>query len=126
LADDCYSSMFDGCNKLTTPPALPATTLAKACYYYMFNGCEKLEQTPHLAAETSALKKECYYYMFAECKGLTKAYVKANYTDDPDVDQCECMFRNCTDDAASTFYSADADNYKFQFSLNSWQNAPYE
>lgn len=126
LADDCYANMFDGCNKLTTAPALPATTLAKACYYYMFNGCEKLEQTPHLAAETSALKKECYYYMFAECKGLTKAYVKANYTDDPDVDQCEGMFRNCTDDAASTFYSADAGNYKSTFGLDSWLTEAYE
>ena len=126
LAEACYPRMFQGCTGLTTAPALPATKLADCCYSSMFYGCEKLEQTPHLAAETSELKKECYFYMFAECKGLTKAYVKANYTDVSDVDQCEGMFSNCKDATTSTFYSADAGSYKSAFGLNSWQTAAYE
>jgi len=127
LKKDCYSSMFYGCTKLTTAPALPATNLAEACYYYMFYNCQKLEQTPHLAAETSALKKECYYYMFGECKGLTKAYVKASYTDDSDVNQCGRMFNGCTNASTSTFYSDDAANWKSHFgALSSWQTAGYE
>jgi hypothetical protein len=92
----------------------------------MFYNCQKLEQTPHLAAETAALKKECYYRMFTGCTGLTKAYVKADYTDDPDVDQCEGMFDGCTDDAASTFYSDNAANWTWAFpELGSWQTAAY-
>ena len=126
LANNCYHHLFQGCTSLTTAPALPATTLADCCYSLMFYGCKKLEQTPHLAAETSALKKECYYYMFGECKGLTKAYVKANYTDATDVNQCGRMFNGCTNASTSTFYSDDAANWKSHFgALGSWQTAAY-
>ena len=35
--------MFFGCTSLTSPPALPATTLASYCYYSMFEGCASLK-----------------------------------------------------------------------------------
>ena len=35
--------MFNGCTSLTTPPALPAMTLAEYCYSGMFNGCTSLK-----------------------------------------------------------------------------------
>ena len=42
LANNCYSSMFNGCTGLTSAPELPATTLATYCYQYMFQRCAKL------------------------------------------------------------------------------------
>lgn len=71
LAVSCYLAMFDGCTSLTTAPVLPATTLAGSCYQYMFNGCTALTTPPELPATT--LADYCYYYMFQDCRALTTA-----------------------------------------------------
>ena len=71
LADYCYLAMFDGCTALTTAPALPATTLAEGCYQYMFIGCTSLTTAPELPATTLAVS--CYYGMFHGCRALTTA-----------------------------------------------------
>ena len=96
LANNCYSSMFQGCTSLTTAPELPATTLTENCYYGMFWNCTSLTTAPELPATTLAsycyermfcyctsliaapsilpattLAGYCYYYMFSECTSLT-------------------------------------------------------
>ena len=71
LASYCYSDMFDGCTKLTSAPALPATTLAGSCYYGMFFGCTSLTQAPALPA--TVLAYSCYAGMFSGCTNLTQA-----------------------------------------------------
>ena len=70
-AVDCYNAMFNGCANLTTPPALPATTLAGNCYLYMFAGCTSLTSAPSLPATT--LASYCYSSMFRDCTSLTSA-----------------------------------------------------
>lgn len=120
LAERCYMQMFNSCRKLIAAPALPATTLKKECYHTMFAVCEALTETPHLAAET--LADDCYVNMFQNCTALTKAYVKAGY----DATKCKLMFDGCTDATGSTFYSADANNYKTAFSLSNWTPAAYQ
>ena len=126
LAHYCYSHMFEGCTGLTTAPELPATTLTIYCYCAMFYGCSNLIATPHLAAPTSALVGYCYQAMFHSCTSLKKAYVKAVYKNTYGIFECDQMFFGCTDASTSTFYSADAGNYKSAFGLNSWQTAAYE
>ena len=69
LANNCYSSMFNGCTSLTQAPALPATTLANYCYNSMFNGCTSLTQAPALPATT--LASSCYQSMFQGCTAIT-------------------------------------------------------
>lgn len=61
--------MFQECTSLTTPPALPATTLAEICYASMFEYCTGLTITPVLPA--NAMAKDCYSYMFKNCTSLT-------------------------------------------------------
>jgi len=66
--DNCYSYMFDNCEKLTTAPNLPSTTLSKECYKKMF--CEtSIVEAPVLPATT--LSEGCYSYMFEGCNALT-------------------------------------------------------
>ena len=60
--------MFEGCTSLTTPPTLPATTLAKGCYSIMFMNCTALTTPPTLPATT--LAQSCYQDMFSHA-GLT-------------------------------------------------------
>ena len=71
LESDCYSNMFNGCNSLTTAPALPATNLGSSCYINMFYGCNSLTTAPELPATT--LKSQCYENMFEDCTSLTSA-----------------------------------------------------
>ena len=69
---DCaFVSLFQGCNSLTKPPVLPATTLSNSCYSIMFKGCSGLIQAPKLPA--TALSYRCYDYMFGDCTALTEA-----------------------------------------------------
>ena len=70
LAPSCYRSMFNGAG-LTTAPELPATTLANSCYDSMFKGCTSLTTAPELPATT--LANSCYSNMFAGCTSLTRA-----------------------------------------------------
>lgn len=60
----CYY-MFYGCKGLTTPPELPATTIAASCYRRMFQGCTALTKSPDLPALT--LQNNCYEYMLTSC-----------------------------------------------------------
>lgn len=69
LASACYKAMFAGCWDLKTPPELPATTLAVGCYSEMFNGCQKLERIPILSA--NILSTYCYNNMFVGCSKLS-------------------------------------------------------
>ncbi len=76
LADWCYCMMFAGTG-ITTAPALPATTLAEACYSDMFMNCTRLTAAPDLPAATLAVG--CYSSMFTGCTSLN--YVKCLATD---------------------------------------------
>ena len=67
----CFLGLFWNCTSLTTPPDLPATTLAISCYSYMFSGCTSLTTAPELPATT--LADSCYYWMFYNCRSLTSA-----------------------------------------------------
>ena len=69
LTYGCYMSMFWGCSSLTTAPSLPATTLADLCYFEMFEDCTSLLTAPELPA--TILTRSCYTYMFANCTSLT-------------------------------------------------------
>ena len=71
LAENCYSSMFEGCTKLKTAPELPATKLANYCYQGMFRVCTSLETAPELPATKLAIA--CYEGMFYRCTNLVNA-----------------------------------------------------
>ena len=71
LREGCYSEMFKGCSYLSTPPVLPAKTLANYCYSEMFKGCTSLVKAPELPA--TILAPDCYEAMFADCTSLEKA-----------------------------------------------------
>ena len=77
LADSCYGGMFQSCKSLTTSPALPATTLAQGCYQYMFAMCTSLTTAPVLPA--TILVNSCYGSMFKGCANLN--YIKCIATD---------------------------------------------
>ena len=64
----CFCCLFSGCDKMTTAPGLPATTLADFCYYLMFSFCSSLTATPELPA--TILSNSCYRSMFQNCSNL--------------------------------------------------------
>ena len=66
--DCCFDVLFEGCDKLTRAPALPATTLTEGCYYAMFRD-SGLTAAPALPATT--LADSCYERMFKNCTSLT-------------------------------------------------------
>lgn len=66
--DHCFFSLFNGCDKLTSAPKLPATTLATWCYNGMFIGCSSLTVAPDLPA--TEMKVGCYDNMFQDCSNL--------------------------------------------------------
>ena len=71
VGECCFANLFKDCTALTTPPELPATTLAVGCYRFLFSGCTSLTTAPSLPATT--LKKECYLNLLAGCSSLTSA-----------------------------------------------------
>ena len=71
VGECCFANLFKDCKVLTTPPTLPATTLAIGCYRFLFSGCTSLTTAPSLPA--TALKKECYLNLFSGCTSLTSA-----------------------------------------------------
>ena len=92
LTESCYSRMFEGCSSLTKAPDLPAKDLARYCYIMMFGECTSLTQAPELPA--TKLADGCYMGMFTGCSSLTQAPVLpatelAEYC-------YELMFANCT------------------------------
>ena len=92
LAEDCYTSMFEGCMRLTEPPELPATTLARYCYSSMFKNCTALLKTPELPA--TRLADFCYARMFEECSGL--AVVSKLPATELKNSCYQWMFKKCT------------------------------
>lgn len=70
-ANVSFANLFDGCDKLTSAPELPATTLRAGCYKQMFRGCSLLVTAPSLPAVN--LVANCYEEMFYECLSLTSA-----------------------------------------------------
>lgn len=78
LADYCYSGMFTQ-SGLATAPALPATTLMPNCYRNMFAYCTNLTTAPVLPATT--LEAACYQTMFDRCSGLTSIQCMADSLD---------------------------------------------
>ena len=75
LTQYCYRAMFSWSTYLTTPPQLPAMTLAKGVYWYMFESCA-ITEAPELLAET--LVAECYGSMFTGCSSLNFIKCMAN------------------------------------------------
>ena len=73
MAGTCYRAMFQDCTGLTTPPALPATTLAGNCYRGMFLNCTALTTAPALPAVTMSV--DCYREMFRGTRNMTGAVV---------------------------------------------------
>lgn len=71
LVEGCYRAMFSHAEIFTTPPVLPATTLAAKCYFYMFEATV-ITMAPDLLA--TSLISDCYQYMFTACTALN--YVK--------------------------------------------------
>ena len=101
--NNCYLYMFLECTRLTTAPALPATTLANNCYNSMFYGCTSLTQAPALPATT--LITYCYYCMFLECTSLTTAPALPATTLAEDC--YGYMFKGCTSLKISTTQSSE-------------------
>ena len=79
-----FTRLFMNCTQLTSPPELPATTLAKNCYYYMFRNCTSLTTAPELPATT--LAESCYSYMFYGCTKLESVTMLAT-----DVSASDCL-----------------------------------
>ena len=123
-ANNCFRSLFSGCNLLTTPPSLPAMTLSSHCYFGMFYKCTSLTYTPELPATN--LAPYCYYYMFSECTSITSTpELPATSLDD----YCYgIMFAGCT--SLKSVYGLPATTLSpycyFQMFLNckSLNNAP--
>lgn len=66
--DYIMSDMFHGCTELTTAPELLSLTLGTQCYWSMFEGCTSLTTSPILSAST--LATQCYQGMFSGCTSL--------------------------------------------------------
>ena len=102
VISDC-KLMFRNCKRLTTPPIMPATTLAEGCYRSMFQGCSSLTTAPVLPATT--LADYCYNAMFYQCTSLTTAPVLPATTL---VGSCyRDMFGGCTNLNSVTTYAQD-------------------
>lgn len=69
LGNNCYRSMFEGCNQLIKAPELPATTIAYGCYFNMFKDCASLKYAPSILPANN-LFENCYNSMFMECVSL--------------------------------------------------------
>lgn len=93
-----FCRLFDGCTKLTSAPALPATALKAYCYYYMFNGCTSLVTPPELPATNLYPYQDpasaCYQGMFSGCTSLEIAPALPATTLSPNC--YNEMFQNCS------------------------------
>ena len=104
LINDCYHSMFSGCENLTVAPALPATNLADNCYQEMFQNCSSLEQGPLLPA--TRLTTSCYDGMFRNCGSLKSVICLAT---EVIIGNINCMLNGAGDRHSGekpTFYKA--------------------
>ena len=88
--------MFGQCTSLTTPPELPATTLASSCYSYMFDGCTSLQKIPDLSNITSLNTYSCRE-MFYGCTSLEYLALDALPKVSRIPNNCyQSMFEGCT------------------------------
>lgn len=92
LANSCFYCMFGGCQKLSSPPALPNVKLEPYCYGLMFDACT-FKDVPNTYLPATELAIGCYFSMFAENPNLeTTPDLPAPVM----VDECyECMFYKC-------------------------------
>ena len=72
MAANCYDSLFQNCNGLTSIAELilPAITLTQYCYRHMFSGCKNLTNIPNTLLSATTLANYCYYGMFQNCSSL--------------------------------------------------------
>ena len=107
----CFSKFFQACDRLTSAPSLPATTLSEGCYYNMFAGCNHVSSAPSLAHVTT-LADSCFSYMFADCMVL--AGTAELPTASVELKDCcyEGMFSNCAITAVTGFAFQQAMKYK--------------
>ena len=78
LTNNCYSSMFEGCDLLTNAPYLPALSVNWNSYSLMFLNCRSLKIVPNILPATSVYR-ESYRKMFSGCISLEKApYIASN------------------------------------------------
>ena len=118
LADDCYYEMFGGCTSLTKAPALPAQELATRCYINMFSGCTSLQEAPKLSATKLAFG--CYQGMFEGCSKLQEAPELPATTL---ADYCYCyMFQNCTNLSSVKMLAPNDQITNKQSCCDSWLN----
>lgn len=111
--DNCFKSLFNGCQLLVTAPELPATTLAGFCYYSMFSGCTGLVAAPDLPATT--LASRCYRSMFEGCTGLVAAPVLPAETLEPSC--YYMMFSGCS---SLNYVKCLATNISAQDCVGNW------
>ena len=71
LASVTFNGLFQGCDKLITPPELPALRVPDSAYLGMFNGCTGLTIAPELPATN--VGQYAYENMFVGCVSLTSA-----------------------------------------------------
>ena len=62
---------FEGCTSLTQAPELPAETLTASCYTTMFSGCEKLSSVTMLAKTNVNAYSALYHWLDGTKEGCT-------------------------------------------------------
>lgn len=111
--DYCFFRLFRNCDAISTPPRLPATTLAPRCYHSLFAENEYLESVPELPATT--LEENCYSYMFRYCTWITAVPQLPATTL---AESCyESMFDECSNIKLSTTRTWD---YQTPYTIPSW------
>ena len=89
-SDRCFVRLFYGCQSLTTPPDLPATTLTLRCYRNMFNS-SGITSMPNLPAAT--VPNSAYDGMFFGTP-ITTATITGMVSAGEGC--CWSMFKDCT------------------------------
>ena len=93
------AQMFQGCERLVTPPTrLPATTLGGSAYNQMFSGCTQLGSAPTFPSEKGTLSgTQTCYRMFENCKALTAVSGQLFSEDTVLTEECfHGFFRYCS------------------------------
>ena len=95
LAEYCYSYMFQCCpNMVSGPSSLPATALVKRCYEEMFYGNYSLASMPEMPSSLDPVPDYAMTAMFANCKALTEVVVPE--MDNLGKESLGSLFAGCT------------------------------
>ena len=84
--DYCFGGLFWGCDVMTTPPELPATTLLQDSYMSMFQGCTAMTS---IVIKATTLAKGSLSDMLANCSSLNSitvhfsAWEPADFSESP-------------------------------------------